>query len=552
MNKIFRNFSLMLAVGAFAASCADYNETNNFTAAPDPSYVEPYKDLGSVKSYVDRNTYPNMSLGATISIEDFNRQELAHSAAVTNFDNISFGTAMMSGAIINNKGVMNFLKMTDLLNHMQEIGGVVYGSPIAANSGQADKWLSLLTSPIEIIVEPVVGEPINFNSMSVGPYDPSLIEKGSASIVKYDNQNTLKINSSAKVRILSGFEADSKAKYTFTFWVKADKTATFSVIFSGATIEGPSGGRFTVAKADGWKKIVIEAVQPAEGVTDGYVRIENTLATPVYVNKVEWSFVPDNHRDQTAKEINDTIHYAMGAWCDGLMKTNAGRIKSFDLIEDAIGGTDIEPGIFDLRHSKDKIFWQDYLGSDQYAPKVSKNASEAFVKHGGNASELKFFISESGLDNEKKFNSLKYWMNIWESNGAKIDGINAKVNLIYSEDATKQAANEASLNTLLDNLAATGKLIRISNFDIKYQDASGANVTTKEITDTQRQTLANYYAQVIKTYLAKIPKNQQAGLCKGSIVDTGDPVGLWSVVNKDWVRNATYKAFCDAVSGKTN
>ena len=25
-------------------SCADYNETDNFTAQPDPSFVEPYKD----------------------------------------------------------------------------------------------------------------------------------------------------------------------------------------------------------------------------------------------------------------------------------------------------------------------------------------------------------------------------------------------------------------------------------------------------------------------------------------------------------------------------
>jgi hypothetical protein len=31
----------------------------------------------------------------------------------------------------------------------------------------------------------------------------------------------------------------------------------------------------------------------------------------------------------------------------------------------------------------------------------------------------------------------------------------------------------------------------------------------------------------------------------------GDPVGLWSIdENNDWVRNATYKAFCDALSGK--
>ena len=145
-----------------------------------------------------------------------------------------------------------------------------------------------------------------------------------------------------------------------------------------------------------------------------------------------------------------------------------------------------------------------------------------------------------------------HWIGIWDKNGAKIDGINAKLNLVYSEDATKQAANEATLNRLLDNLVSTGKLVRLSNFDIKYQDANGLAVSTSNISEVQRQQLANYYGAVIKTYLTRVPRDQQAGICKGNLTDTGDPVGLWSVNKdtKDWVRTATYKAFCDALAGK--
>ncbi len=50
--------------------------------------------------------------------------------------------------------------------------------------------------------------------------------------------------------------------------------------------------------------------------------------------------------------------------------------------------------------------------------------------------------------------------------------------------------------------------------------------------------------------MTKIPQDKQAGICKGNMADTSDPVGLWTVVGKDWVRNATYKSFCDALSGK--
>ena len=551
MNTLFRNISLMLAAGAMAVSCADYNETNNFYAEPDPSVVIPYQDLAPVKTYIDRVQYPNMTLGATLKVSDFNKQELAHAAAVTNFDNVAFGTTLMSGAIVNARGVMNFLDMNDLLDHVKEIGGEVFGSPLFANANQADEWLATLTAPIEIPVDFVEGKTVDFNTMSVGNYDGT-IEKGKASIVKYDNQNVLRINTKTDVRIVEGFEADPLAKYTTTFWARADKDISFTITFSGQRVDGPaSEGKWTI-KQGKWTKFVIES-QSAADETNGYLRIENGLNGVLYIQKVQVGYYPDNHRPQTAQELNDTINYAVNAWCNGVMNINQGCIKSFDLIDEALDpSSELENGMLDLKHSTDKIFWQDYLGSENYAPAVAKAASRAFAEFGGEASELKFFISESGLDDAKKFESLKYWISIWDNNGAKIDGINAKLNLFYSEDATIQAANEATVKTLLNNLATTGKMVRLSNFDIKYQDAEGKSVTAANITEAQRQKLADYYGFVIKQYVAIIPNDKQAGICKGNMVDTGDPVGLWSKDSKtqDWVRNATYKAFCDALSGK--
>ena len=551
MNKFFRNGLLMLAAGALVVSCADYNVTDDFPAHPDPSYVEPYKDLGPVKSYIDRAQYPNLSLGATLKVTDFNKQELAHAAAVTNFDDVAFGTTLMAGTIVNAKGVMNFLDMSDLLTHVDEIGYTVYGSPLFANANQADDWMNMLTAPIEIPVDYVEGKEVDYTTMS--SFDGTA-ESGSASIIQYDGMNVLKVPLRAKIRIIEGFEVDPKAKYTITFWATTDKVSdtgvSFNVTFSGTPVEGSGTGGKWVVKQGKWTKFVIEA-QSAEGVTDGYLRIENGPNGNVLVQKVNVGYYPDNHRPQTDKEISDTINFAVNDWCDGVMKINAGRIKSFDLIDEPIDPkAELENGMLDIKHSTEKVFWQDILGSENYAPVVSRAASTAFEKHGGNPAELRFFISETGLDNPKVIESLKYWIGIWDGKGAKIDGINAKLNLFYSEDAATQAANEASLNLLLDNLAATGKLIRLSNFDIKYQDAAGAPVLANNISEDQRQRLADYYAYVIRSYMTKIPHDKQAGLCKGNLADTTDPVGLWYVDNRDWVRTATYKAFCDALSGK--
>ena len=554
MKRLIRNITFMLAAGALVASCADYNVTDDFRAEPDPTFAEPYKDLAPVKSYIDRAKYPNLSLGATLKVADFNKQELAHAAAVTNFDDIAFGTSLMSGTIINSKGVMNFLDMKDLLDHMDEIGGEVFGSPIVANANQADDWLNTLTAPIEVQVEYVEGKAVNFNEQPVGPYSGT-IDKGNAEIVSYDGQNVLQIASGSKagqVRIIEGFEVDPLATYTTTFWAKVDKDASFTITFSGNKITGSgTDGKWTL-KPGKWTKVVVES-RSAEGVTEGYLRIENGRNAPIYIQKVEVGYYPDNHRPQTAQERTDTINYALDAWCDGLMKINEGRITSFDLIDEPLDAkAELENGMLDLKHSTDKIFWQDVLGSENYAPAVSRVARQNYEEYGGDPAQLRFFISETGLENQKRFESLKYWIGVWDNRGAKIDGINAKLNLTYSENPQTQAATEASLNTLLENLASTGKLIRLSNFDIKYQDASGANVAAKDISEAQRQQLADFYGHVIKSYMNKIPHDKQAGICKGNLADTSDPVGLWSIdsKSKDWVRTATYKAFCDALSGK--
>ena len=550
MKKIFRNSLLMLAAGALAVSCADYNETDNFRAEPDPSYVTPYKDLAPVKTYIDRAQYPNLTLGAQLSVTEFNKQELAHAAAMTNFDDVTFGTSLMSGSIVNAKGVMNFLSMKDLLDHMEEIDGQVYGSPLFANANQADDWLKTLTAPIEIIVEYVEGKEVNFNDMPLGPYTGTII-KGKPTIKKYDDQNVLQIPAQSSVRIIEDFDVDPLAKYTTTFWAKADKDILFDVIFSGNKVEGNGTNGKWPLKPGRWTKFVIES-QSAPDVTDGYLQIETGRGITINIQKVQVGYYPDNHRPQTEQEMNDTINYAVNAWCEGVMKIAEGRIQAFDLIDEPIDTKAImDNGMYDIKHATDKIFWQDILGSENYAPVVARAARKYYEEYDGDPTELKFFISEKGLDDPDVLESLMYWIDIWDSNGAKIDGINAKLNLTFSEDAATQEANKATLNTLLDNLAATGKLIRLSNFDIKYVDAEDKAVTAAKITDAQRQQLADYYAYVIKQYMTKIPHDKQAGMCKGNMADTNDPVGLWSVdKNKDWVRTATYEAFCKALSGQ--
>lgn len=574
VNKLFAFSCLLLAV-----SCADYNDLGGFKAEPDPSYTDEYANLDPVKDYINRTATPNMSMETSMALTTYNKQGLEHSVAVTNFDGVAFGYTFMPDKYVSKKGYMNFMALKDALSHSETIGYKVYGSPIVANEQQSDEWFGALTAPVEISVLPI--NDVDLDYSTVDEFTGTSL-RGKPVIVKNfdDKGNALKIPKKSKVYIIEGFPIDLQGYYTVTFTVRGYKddkktemdkeeniNCTFadSLVNTGKDKDGKLIAKNFTVRPGGWQTVKVEW-SPSKAATQGYLMIEGNLNTILYIRNVHVEHTPDNHREQTKQEKNDTIQYALRKWCDGLMEANAGYIKSFDLVDKPLSTTVLEgvtyegENVLDLKHSDEKIFWQDYLeeggksGSELYAATVSKVAKSAFEKHGGNSEELKFFISETGLEKQQRLSSLKYWINVWESNGAKIDGINGELNLTYSEDATKQAANEDALKAFFGKLAETGKLIRLSNFDITYEDADGVSVTADKITKAQRQALADYHARVIRLYMSQIPAAQQAGLCKGNFFDAssgaGDPVGLWSkAANGDWLRNATYEAFCKALGG---
>ena len=574
VNKLFAFSCLLLAV-----SCADYNDLGGFKAEPDPSYTDEYANLDPVKDYINRTATPNMSMETSMALTTYNKQGLEHSVAVTNFDGVAFGYTFMPDKYVSKKGYMNFMALKDALSHSETIGYKVYGSPIVANEQQSDEWFGALTAPVEISVLPI--NDVDLDYSTVDEFKGTSL-RGKPVIVKNfdDKGNALKIPKKSKVYIIEGFPIDLQGYYTVTFTVRGYKddkktemekeesiNCTFadSLVNTGKDKDGKLIAKNFTVRPGGWQTVKVEW-SPSKAATQGYLMIEGNLNTILYIRNVHVEHTPDNHREQTKQEKNDTIQYALRKWCDGLMQANAGYIKSFDLVDKPLGTTVLEgvtyegENVLDLKHSDEKIFWQDYLeeggksGSELYAATVSKVAKAAFEKHGGNSEELKFFISETGLEKQQRLSSLKYWINVWESNGAKIDGINGELNLTYSEDATKQAANEAALKAFFGKLAETGKLIRLSNFDITYEDADGVSITADKITKAQRQALADYHARVIRLYMSLIPAAQQAGLCKGNFFDAssgaGAPVGLWSkAANGDWLRNATYEAFCKALGG---
>ncbi len=268
----------------------------------------------------------------------------------------------------------------------------------------------------------------------------------------------------------------------------------------------------------------------------------------------------------TVEEKKDTLTWAMKQWVEGMMEATGGYVKAWDVVNEAISGGGNVDGLYALQHADNAngdngvsadFFWQDYLGDLDYVRTVVAAARE-FYK--GDAADLKLFINdynlESDWDDNKKATSLVGWIGKWEEDGVtKIDGIGTQMHITcYEDDATNERKKE-HIAKMFEILAASGKLVRVSELDMGFQDASGKQLQTEELTDAQHQKMAELYKYVIKTYLEKVPQAQQYGICQWCLTDSpkssswrkGEPTGLWT---EKYVRKQTYQGFADGLSGK--
>ena len=100
----------------------------------------------------------------------------------------------------------------------------------------------------------------------------------------------------------------------------------------------------------------------------------------------------------------------------------------------------------------------------------------------------------------------------------------------------------------------SGKLVRVSELDMGYNDASGNSVSTSKMTEAMHHKMADFYEWIVKKYLEIIPPAQQAGICfwcptdsptnSGWRADT--PVGIWTL---DHYRKHAYAGIAEGLGG---
>lgn len=321
-----------------------------------------------------------------------------------------------------------------------------------------------------------------------------------------------------------------------------------------------------------WQKYEANGTIPAEG--DGMKSIAFNLnkgkkdhAIDYYFADIHWGTVEKgNKKPLTPDEKKKVLTPVLQNWIYGMMEATEGKVKAWDVVNEAISGVDKNgDGIYELQSAtrgtvsdddaKNNFYWQDYLGDIDYVRTAVAAARKGFADAGGNPEELKLFINdynlETAYDQNKKLESLKHWIEEWEKDGVtKIDGIGSQMHVTCSMDPAKQKENEEAYVNMLKLMVASGKgkLVRISELDMGLEDMNGNLVKTTDMTEEQHKVMRAYYEFIVKKYLEIVPKEQQWGICQWCATDSpansgwrpGLPVGLWDL---DYYRKHTYAGF---------
>ena len=331
----------------------------------------------------------------------------------------------------------------------------------------------------------------------------------------------------------------------------------------------------SVLLKEGWTTARFKMTLEQGGNYDFILKPETFNATldlkSVSVKKI----VKMNSIPLTPKEKSDTLTWAMNKWISGMMQATEGKVKAWDLINEAVAGEGNVNGFYPLQtaneNNPDDFFWQDYFTPEMYGPIVEKAARDAYAAvEGTNPADLKLFVNDYNLesdgDNNQKVKSLVYWIGVWEKKGkelgynTKIDGIGSQMHISYYENPQTLESKKKGIQNMLKIMAETGKLVRISELDMGYVDAEGNDVTTAQLEKlpieervAKEKAMAEYYKWIIEQYFAIVPTAQQYGICQWCLTDApassswrgGQPVGLW---NLNYQRKPAYGGFAEGLA----
>ncbi|MDQ0965145.1 endo-1,4-beta-xylanase [Flavobacterium sp. W4I14] len=553
MKRLYK-IAFGLAGAILLASCHKY-EALDFQVAKPTSFaaqeqIDAYQPL---KTYIDRTANPKFKFGAGTSLQSYLSKGVIYRLTNSNFDEITLGYEMKHGAVVQADGSLALTNVKNLLETASKAGITVFGHTLAWHANQNATYLKGLIAPV---VTPSNGGPTwdlvtgaDFETDNAANYQTNTnavasftalgqgangigralkISNASVRANDYDAQLFVKFSPAMQLNEIYELKMDVRSDVAASYPTQAHSTP-------GTYLWHDFFG--TISPTTTWttytKQITITQKEMANTGTIAF-NLGKTATNFYFDNITLKKYNPLGGTtivEKTAEQKKTILTTALDTWIKGIVTASKDYVKAWDVVNEPMD--DAKPAELKTAAGRtsiaaDEFFWQDYLGKD-YALKAFQLARQY-----GNATDI-HFINDYNLEYSiDKCKGLIDYVKYLEGKGAKIDGIGTQMHIIATSD-------KAKIEEMFKLLAATGKLIKISELDMGFT----GNIKTAQATPEQYAAQAEMYKYVIKKYFELIPAAQRYGITIWAPQDSpatsswraGEPIGLWT---EGFVRKPAY------------
>lgn len=535
MKKIHNILLASAAATLLLTGCVEDFDTS-YAAGEKPENVA-MDDL--TRGYEVLKNYTGMKLGANLTIADLKAANTSFSTVLANFNEVNIADGFSHAAVVADDGTVSADASKDAVDAAIAAGLAPTASLFAPNAwnmtvmkeATKDTWVDGENVDLH--------QKYDFESSAIGDVFGTDKDSKVAKDPKGKNGKSLCIKKAAKfiefpVNLPEGASLSTIKTISFDYYSSnVKKDVVIRVKVGDKALQLRNFGIPTKAKTWETFKVDLSKVNLTETFDADALKSSNiTLvigqaAVPqqVYVDNIDIyaPYQKPGHFDpRPADEKAADVKKAMFAYVDSVMQNYGDKVQAWNVASNLI-----EDLFYSLKSSEnmgatDEFYPNDYLDENWVADVCKEILSKK--------ADAKLFYSEENLltDAEKTEAAINY-IKQWNEAGAKIEGIDVKLDVPYSSSSL--AETKANIDNLLATLKASGLQVRLSDMNVYLADAGGTVADQSKATFEDYKGMAELYAYILNK--AQDVLGDKLYDVSFSMINQGTTgVGLWKSFNR--------------------
>lgn len=535
MKKIHNILLASAAASMLLTGCVEDFDTS-YPAGEKPESVA-MDDL--TRGYEVLKNYTGMKLGANLTIADLKAANTNFSTVLANFNEVNVADGFSHAAVVADDGSINAADNVDAVQKVMDAGLVPFASLFAPNTwnmnvmneATKDTWVDGENVDLHQKFDfesSAIGDVFGTDKFSKVANDPAkkngkvLLNKNAAKFIEFPvnlpegaSLSTIKTisfdyySSNVKKDVVIRVKVGDKALQLRNFGVptKAKTWETFTVDLSKVNLTETFDA--DALKSSNISLVIGQAAAPQN------VAIDNLDVYSPYQK-------PGHFDPRPADEKAADVKKAMFDYVDNIMENYGDKVQAWNVASNLI-----EDLFYSLKSSEnmvaaDEFYPNDYL-DENWVADVCKEI------HSKKADAKLFYSEENLLMDAQKTEAAINYINQWNEAGAKIEGIDAKLDVPYN--GSSLAETLANIDNLLATLKASGLEVRLSDMNVYLADANGTVADQSKATFEDYKGMAELYAYILNK-AQDVLGDKLYGVSFSTINQGTTGVGLWNHFNR--------------------